>query len=96
MPFDFVASVCELKVELPKYVSFCINDVNSMPFVKKCENTLDKTTRRRNGVFSGHALASRSEGASLIMRRMSSITLTTLAEAFMDFSTFSMEDITVV
>lgn len=25
---------------------FYINGVNSMPFVKKCENTLDKTTRK--------------------------------------------------
>ena len=31
---------------------FYINGVNSMPFVKKCENTLDKTTRMAHaGVF---------------------------------------------
>lgn len=29
---------------------FYINGVNSMPFVKKCENTLDKTTRKKGTV----------------------------------------------
>ena len=31
---------------------FYINGVNSMPFVKKCENTLDKTTRMYRTAFS--------------------------------------------
>ena len=30
---------------------FYINGVNSMPFVKKCENTLDKTTRKMRRRF---------------------------------------------